>query len=38
MITPIAIYDLATGEIKETGGIQFDADWKEVQIAAALAP
>lgn len=38
MITPIAVYDLQTGEIKSTGGIQFDADMKDVQINAALAP
>lgn len=38
MITQIAVYDLLTGEIISTGGIQFDDDLKEVQIAAALAP
>lgn len=38
MITPIAIYDLQTGEIKSTGGLLFDPDLKDVQINAALAP
>jgi hypothetical protein len=38
MITPIAIYDIQTGEIKSTGGIQFDVDLKAAQIFAALTP
>ena len=38
MLTMIAIYELKTGEIKSTGGIQFDKDLKPAQIAAALAP
>ena len=38
MITPVSIYHLGTGEVKSTGGIQFETDLKDIQVAAALAP
>jgi hypothetical protein len=37
-MTPISIYDVRTGEIVATGGILLLPDFRDQQIAAALAP
>lgn len=38
MITLTSIYKISTGEIVSSGGVMFDPDQKQNQIACALAP